>query len=106
PPVTFAITGFHVYLSHLMPSIVLIIVIPSAPPRSTTTAISFTSVTFGDSFTYTGTCDTAFTARVNSSATNASVPNVIPPSLTFGQHISNPNALTLDALEIFLATST
>ena len=51
PPVTFAIMGFPVFLSKRIPTNVLIIVIPSAPPSSTDFAIETISVTLGDSFT-------------------------------------------------------
>ena len=83
-----------------------IIVSPSAPPASTAFAIATISVTLGDSFTYTGTDETAFTFSVRFLATSGSVPNCIPPCLTLGQDILSSKALTLGALEILSATYT
>ena len=81
----FAITGFFVLRSILMPSRVFMRLIPSAPASSQAFAMLTISVTLGESFMITGFLVTALTALVTSAAARGSVPKLIPPPCTFGQ---------------------
>ena len=58
---------------------------PSAPPAAQALAMAAMSVTFGESFTYTGLWQTAFTRSVTRRTVSGSVPKLMPPSWTFGQ---------------------
>src|SRR5690554_944064 len=106
PPVLLAKMGRFFLISIRIPVMVLIIVMPSAPPASTALAISVISLTLGDSLTYTGTLDTALTFSVKRLAISGFTPNATPPSLTLGQEIFNSIALTLGAVQTLLATAT
>ena len=78
-------TGARRFRSMRMPSSVLIRLMPSAPASAQARAMAAMSVTLGLSFTNTGFCVTAFTARVTSAAQSGSVPKLMPPWETLGQ---------------------
>ena len=75
---------------------------PSAPAASAARAISQMSVTFGESFTMTGTPAPALAARVAASVVSVCMPNAAPPQWMFGQEMltsmrSTPAAVTFSA---------
>src|SRR5580704_155595 len=88
PPVRFPKRDFWVLKSIAIAGKVLATVRASAPARSAVLAISPMSVTRGISFTQSGLFCAAFRAAPTTSSTRAgSLPNCIPPFLTFGQEM-------------------
>ena len=84
PPVTFANTGFLVFISIFIAKNVFINDTASAPPSSAPFAILAISVTLGVSFTISGLSNTFLTSLVTFFTSSYVLPNAMQPSFTFG----------------------
>ena len=106
PPTMFESFGRRVSTSMAIARNVFTSDTASAPASSAALANDATSVTFGVSFGITGSRVTFLTALTTSKVPCKLQPNVMPPSLMFGQEMFSSSACTPSASDRIRASST